>query len=116
MNQRRGEVDVEDGGEEHEVHEQPHGDVQQHAGAASRQRGGGRARSGKAFLQASMFPTYLVTRAACTEQLHFPFSRSCFGEGNGRPLPCSCLEKPRDAGAWRAAVYGVTESDATEVT
>ena len=40
----------------------------------------------------------------------------CFGEGNGNPLQCSCLENPRDGGAWWAAVYGVTESDTTEAT
>ena len=45
-----------------------------------------------------------------TEQLHFPFSRSCIGEGNGNPLQCSCLENPRDGGAWWAAVYGVAQS------
>ena len=33
-----------------------------------------------------------------------------FGEGNGNPLQCSCLENPRDRGAWWAAVYGVTQS------
>ena len=38
------------------------------------------------------------------------------GEGNGNPLQCSCLENPRDGGAWWAAVCGVTESDTTEVT
>ena len=32
------------------------------------------------------------------------------GEGNGTPLQCSCLENPRDGGAWWAAVYGVTQS------
>ena len=37
-------------------------------------------------------------------------SLSCIGEGNGNPLPCSCLENPRDGGAWWAAVYGVTQS------
>ena len=37
-------------------------------------------------------------------------SLSCIGEGNGNPLQCSCLENPRDQGAWRAAVYGVTQS------
>ena len=42
-----------------------------------------------------------------TEQLHFHFSLSCIGEGNGNPLQCSCLENPRDGGAWWAAVYGV---------
>ena len=45
-----------------------------------------------------------------TECLHFDFSRSCIGEGNGNPLQCSCLENPRDRGAWWAAVYGVTQS------
>ena len=35
---------------------------------------------------------------------------SFFGEGNGKPLQCSCLENPRDGGAWWAAVYGVTQS------
>ena len=45
-----------------------------------------------------------------TEQLHFLFSLSCNGEGNGNPLQCSCLENPRDGGAWWAAVYGVTQS------
>ena len=44
------------------------------------------------------------------EQLHFPFSLSCIGEGNGNPLQCSCLENPRDRGAWWAAVYGVAQS------
>ena len=37
-------------------------------------------------------------------------SLSCFGEGNGNPLQCSCLENPRDGGAWWAAVYGVAQS------
>src|SRR5574340_1159546 len=45
-----------------------------------------------------------------TEQLHFHFSLSCIGEGNGNPLQCSCLENPRDGGAWWAAVYAVTQS------
>ena len=39
-----------------------------------------------------------------TERLHFPFSLSCIGEGNGKPLQCSCLENPKDGGAWWAAV------------
>ena len=45
-----------------------------------------------------------------TEHLHFHFSLSCIGEGNGNPLQCSCLENPRDGGAWRAAVYGVAQN------
>ena len=45
-----------------------------------------------------------------TERLDFPFSLSCVGEGNGNPLQCSCLENPRDGGAWWAAVYGVAQS------
>ena len=44
------------------------------------------------------------------EHLHFHFSLSCIGEGNGNPLQCSCLENPRDGGAWWAAVYGVSQS------
>ena len=51
-----------------------------------------------------------------TERLHFRFSLSCTGEGNGNPLQCSCLENPGDGGAWWAAVYGVTEPDTTKVT
>ena len=45
-----------------------------------------------------------------TEGLHFHFSLSCTGEGNGNPLQCSCLENPRDGGAWWAATCGVTQS------
>ena len=45
-----------------------------------------------------------------TEELHFHFSPSCTGEGSGNPLQCSCLENPRDGGAWWAAVSGVTQS------
>ena len=45
-----------------------------------------------------------------TEQLHLHFSLSCTGEGNGNPLHCSCLENPRDVGAWWVAVYGVAQS------
>ena len=47
-----------------------------------------------------------------TERLHFHFSLSCTGEGNGSPLQCSCLESPRGGGAWWAAVYGVAQSRA----
>ena len=49
-----------------------------------------------------------------TERLQFHFSLSCIGEGNGDPLQCSCLENPRDGGAWWAAVSGVAELDTTE--
>ena len=51
-------------------------------------------------------------RSDTTERLHFHFhfSLSCIGEGNGNPLQCSCLENPRDGGAWWAAVYGVAQS------
>ena len=45
-----------------------------------------------------------------TERLHFHFSLSCIGEGNGNPLQCPCLENPRDGGAWWAAVYRVAQS------
>ena len=45
-----------------------------------------------------------------TDRLHFHFSLTCIGEGNGSPLQCSCLENPRDGGAWWAAVYGVAQS------
>ena len=44
-----------------------------------------------------------------TEWLHFHFSLSCIGEGNDNPFQCSCLENPRDGGAWWAAVYGVAQ-------
>ena len=44
-----------------------------------------------------------------TFTFHFHFSLSCIGEGNGNPLQCSCLENPRDGGAWWAAVYGVAQ-------
>ena len=45
-----------------------------------------------------------------TEWLHFHFSLSCIGKGNGNPLQCSCLENPRDGRAWWAAIYGVAQS------
>ena len=45
-----------------------------------------------------------------TERLHFHFSLLCIGEGDGNPLQCSCLENPRDGGAWWAAIYGVVQS------
>ena len=45
-----------------------------------------------------------------TERLHFHFSLSLIGEGNDNPLQYSCLENPRDGGAWWASVYGVAQS------
>ena len=45
-----------------------------------------------------------------TKRLHLHFSLSCIGEGNGTPLQCSCLENPRDGGAFWAAIYGVAQS------
>ena len=45
-----------------------------------------------------------------TKRLHFHFSLSCIGEGNGNPLQCSCLENPRDGEAWWAAISGVAQS------
>ena len=50
------------------------------------------------------------TESDITERLHFHFSLSCTGEGNGNPLQCSCLENSRDGGSWWAAVYGVAQS------
>ena len=49
-------------------------------------------------------------RLKVTERLHFHFSLSCLGEGNGNPLQRSCLENPRDGGAWWADIYGVAQS------
>ena len=45
-----------------------------------------------------------------TEQLHFHFSLSCIGEGNGNPLQHSCLENPRDCRTWWGAIYGFAQS------
>jgi len=45
-----------------------------------------------------------------TERLHFDFSLSCIGEGNGNPLQCSCLENPGGGEVRWAAVYGVAQS------
>ena len=44
------------------------------------------------------------------ERLHFHFSLSRIGEGNGNPFQTHCLENPRDGGAWWAAIYGVAQS------
>ena len=54
-----------------------------------------------------------------TERLHFHFSLSCTGEGNGNPLQCCCLENPRDGEAWQTIDYspwGCKELDMTQVT
>ena len=51
-----------------------------------------------------------------TELLHCHFSLSCIREGNGNPLQCSCLENPRDGGAWGCYLWGHIESDTTEAT
>ena len=51
-----------------------------------------------------------LEESGTTERLYFDFSLSCIGEGNGNPLQCSCLENPRDGGAWWAAVNGFTQS------
>ena len=52
-----------------------------------------------------------------TEELHFPFSLSCIGEGNGNPLQCSYLENPRDGGGLVGCrLWGRTESDTIEAT
>ena len=51
-----------------------------------------------------------VLKHVCQMRLHFHLSLSCIGEGNGNPLRCSCLENPRDGGAWRAAISGVAQS------
>ena len=53
--------------------------------------------------------TWSPEESDTTEWLHFHFSLSCIGEGNGNLLQCSCLENPRDGGAWWAAIYGVTQ-------
>ena len=55
-------------------------------------------------------PSMGSRESAMTERLHFHFSLSGTGEGNGNPLQGSCLENPRDGGAWWAAVYGVAQS------
>ena len=54
--------------------------------------------------------TGLKEKSDTTERLHFHFSLSYIGEGNGNPFQCSCLENPGDGGALWAAVYGVAQS------
>ena len=55
-------------------------------------------------------PGRLQSMSDTTERLHFHFSLSCIGEGNGNPFQGSCLENPGDGGAWGAAIYGVAQS------
>ena len=55
-------------------------------------------------------PGRLMSMGSLRERLHFHFSLSCIGEGNGNPLQCSCLENPGGGGVWWADVYGVTQS------
>ena len=57
-----------------------------------------------------------LLRVGHNSALHFHFSLACIGEGNVNPLQCSCLENPRDWGAWWASVYGVAQSDMTDMT
>ena len=56
------------------------------------------------------FSPWGLEESDTTERLHFYFSLSCTGEGNGNPLQCSCLGNPRDGRAWWAAIYGVAQS------
>ena len=63
-----------------------------------------------AFRMFTKFFIYNQLQLDTTERLHFHFSLSCIGEGNGNPLQCSCLENPRDGGAWWAAVSGVAQN------
>ena len=51
-----------------------------------------------------------LKRLSSSVQTLLSLSLSCIGEGNGNPFQCSCLENPRDRGAWWAAVYGVAQS------
>ena len=54
--------------------------------------------------------TTAITSVLFLSSIHFHFSLSRTGEGNDNLLQCSCLENPRDGGAWWAAVYGVAQS------
>ena len=57
-----------------------------------------------------------LLRSGTTERLHFNFSLSCIGEGNGNPLHCSCLENPRDGSLVGCRRWGHPESDTIEAT
>ena len=61
-------------------------------------------------------PSMRLLESDTTERLHFHFSLSCIGEGNGNPLQCSCLENPRDGRPGGLPSMGRTESDTTEAT
>ena len=67
----------------------------------------GKSHGWRTLIDGSLWVRY---KSDTTERLHFPFSLSRLGEGKGNPLHCSCLENPRDGGAWWAAVYGVAQS------
>ena len=67
----------------------------------------GKSHGGRSLVGCSPWGRY---ESDAIEQLHFHFPLSHNGEGNGNPLQCSCLENPRDCGAWWAAVYGVARS------
>ena len=69
-------------------------------------------RKGEMIIQAKNWSDEVMkcSNTNTTEQRPFPFSLSCMGEGHGNPLQCSCLENPRDGGAWWAAIYGVVQS------
>ena len=67
----------------------------------------------KSYTRMYVKPNHFALHSKLTQDYKFTilhFSLSCIGEGNGNPLQCSCLENPRDRGAWWAAVYGVTQS------
>ena len=55
-------------------------------------------------------PSLGLAESDMTKRLHFHFSLSCIGEENGNSFQYSCLENPRDGGAWWAAVFGVAQS------
>ena len=61
-------------------------------------------------LQPLTLPLCSSSPEACARLLGFPVFLMCPCSGNGNPLQCSCLENPRDGGAWCAAVYGVVQS------
>ena len=67
----------------------------------------GKSHGGRSLVSYSPWGCY---QSDTTERLHFDFSLSRIGEGNGNPLQCSCLENPKERGAWCAAISGVTQS------